>query len=104
MVYILDASTGEARTEAISLNSPVSSSPVLIGNAVIVATESGKIYSLNTTSNQQRLLKDLARKVTSPLGAGDGVVYVHTQEKEALYALNTETGAELWSPAQLSSK
>lgn len=103
-VYILDASTGEARTEVVSLNSPVSSSPVLIGSALIVATESGKIYSLNTTSNQQRLLKDLARKVTSPLGAGDGVVYVHTQEKEALYALNTETGAELWSPAQLSSK
>jgi outer membrane protein assembly factor BamB len=72
---------------------------------VIVASEEGKVYSLDTTTNQKKLLKELEEKekIFAPLGADKGIVYIHTQEPETLYALNVETGVTLWS-LPLSSK
>jgi len=102
-VYALDAETGNEVVEAIDLESPISSSPVLINNAVIIATEAGKVYSLDTGTNQIKPLANVEEKTCAPLFASEGVVYVHTQQPETLYALNAETGVTLWS-LPLSSK
>ncbi|GAI90277.1 unnamed protein product, partial [marine sediment metagenome] len=53
--------------------------------------------SLDTASNQVKPLADVGEKIDAPLCASNGVVYVHTQEHETLYALNAQTGVELWS-------
>ncbi|MBA7521386.1 Outer membrane protein assembly factor BamB [subsurface metagenome] len=95
-VYILDAESGHELAEAIDLGNPVSSSPVLAGSSVIIASDSGRIYSLDTADNQIKLLADLEEKIDAPLCASNGVVYVHAQEDEILHALNAQTGAELW--------
>jgi len=42
-------------------------------------------------------LPQLGGKVTAPLFAGEGVVYVHAIENEIVYKLNAETGASLWN-------
>ena len=104
-VYVLNAETGREKVAPIDFESPISSSPVLVGNLVIVASEEGKVYSLDTTTNQKKLLKELAEKekIYAPLGVDKGIVYIHTQEPETLYALNVETGVTLWS-LPLSSK
>jgi outer membrane protein assembly factor BamB len=102
-VYILDAETGSEVADAVDLGSPISSSPVLSGSAVIIASEEGKVYALDTTSNQIKLLADLGEAVDAPLNAAGeagcsqcGVVYVYTGSQN-LYALSAESGARLWS-------
>ncbi len=102
-VYILDAESGEELSEAIDLGNAVSSSPVLIDGSIIIASGEGRIYSLDTANNQIKPLADVRETVNAPLWASDGVVYVHAQENEILYALNVETGAELWQ-VSLSSE
>jgi len=72
---------------------PVSSSPVLVGDLVIVATEDGVVYTLDTNSNQQRQLVDLGEKVYAPLVASSGKVYIHTVT-DKLYELDVQSGAK----------
>ncbi len=95
-VYILDAESGHELIDAIDLGSPVSSSPVLVDGSIIIASGEGRVYSLDTASNQVKPLADVREKVDAPLWTSNGVVYVHTQEHETLYALNAQTGVELW--------
>ena len=102
-VYILNAENGNEVVEAIYLESPISSSPVLIDDAVIIATEAGKVYCLDTSTNQTKWTRELEEEIRAPLFVSEGVVYVHTQEPETLYALNAQTGVTLWS-LPLSSK
>ena len=95
-VYILNAETGDEIVDAIDLGSPVASWPVLVGNSVIVASEAGVIYALDTGDNQIKQLANLEGTVYAPLSASDGTVYVHTSEGE-FHALNAQSGAKLWS-------
>ncbi len=101
-IYILNAETGDEVVDAIDLGSPLSSWPVLVDNLVIIASEEGRIYALDTDDNQIKPLADLEEKIYAPLSASDGVIYVHTQG-ETLEALNAQTGVTLWS-LSLSSK
>lgn len=103
-VYILDAESG-SRVAELNLGSPIPSSPVLVDSTVVVATEEGRIFSIDTGINQKRLLANLRElagedlAVYSPLFVNQGVIYVHVQTKKhgsLLYALNAQTGLELW--------
>lgn len=102
-VYILDAESG-AMINALDLGSPISSSPTVVNDKVIMATEEGKVFSIDTSNNQSLELRDLEVKILAPLVASDGIIYVHTQEDEALYALNAETGAEVWPHYKITSQ
>jgi len=103
-VYILDTRTGSEVADAIDLQSPISSSPVLVNNSVVIASEEGKVYTINTKTNQLTPLAEMEKEeIRAPLAASEGVVYVHTQKDETLYALNVQSGATLWK-LTLSSK
>ncbi|MFC2056059.1 PQQ-binding-like beta-propeller repeat protein [Chloroflexota bacterium] len=102
-VYVLKANNGEKLDEFelggpkivlgdIKKHVPVSSSPVLVDNLIIVATEDGMIYALDTDSNQQRQMVNLEEKVYAPLVASEGRVYIHTS-KDALYEIDVQSGA-----------
>ena len=101
-LYVVNAETGDKINE-FDLDSPISSSPVLVDSSIIGVSQEGKVYALDTISNQIKQLADLEEKVYAPLSASDGVVYIHTQEHETLYALDVQTGAMLWN-LPLSSK
>lgn len=92
-VYVVDAESGSEVAE-INLERPISSSPAVVGGSVIVATEAGKVYAIE--NNQRRELRTLEAKVLAPLYTSNGVVYVHA-ENDKLYALNVQSGAELWA-------
>jgi outer membrane protein assembly factor BamB len=95
-VYALNAASGipvEENPFFDLLGDPISSSPALSGNFIIVATEKGVVYALDTEFYQQRQLVDLEEKVYAPLIVSDGIVYVHT-EQDALYAVNVQSGAK----------
>ena len=91
-VYVLNAETGMEVVSAFELDSPISSSPVLVEDRVIVASEAGRIYSIDTVTNTIRELENLEEKIQAPLSVGEGIVYVHTED-DAFYAVDVETGA-----------
>lgn len=92
-VYALDAQTGNKIVD-FNLGSPISSSPVLVGNLVVVATQDGTVYTLDTTNNRRSQLTSLGEKVTvyAPLFAHQGKVYLHSTD-DTLWELDTESGA-----------
>ncbi|MFC1899206.1 PQQ-binding-like beta-propeller repeat protein [Chloroflexota bacterium] len=96
-IYIFDVDNGKELRTPIDLGSQISSSPVIFGDSLIIASQEGLIYSLNMESNQIRPLANVEDRVDAPLYLDDGMVYVHTQEHEALYALNAQTGVEVWN-------
>jgi len=104
-VYILDAVTGAELTDAIDVKSPLASSPVLVNKAVVIASEAGNVYAIDTKTNQVKMLAELGEKeeISSPLAASENVVFVHTLKDETLYALNAESGVIMWK-LTLSSK
>jgi outer membrane protein assembly factor BamB len=95
-VYALNAESGNKLAEPLDLGSPISSSPVLVDDLLIVATEEGVVYAIDTKSNQQRQLANVEGKVYAPLAASQGKVYVHTRT-DALYEIDAQSGATLWS-------
>jgi len=96
-VYVLNAETGDEAVSPFDLGSPVCSWPVLVDGAVIIASEDGRIWAIDTSNNQQSELVNLEEKIYAPLCASNGVVYIHTQKDETLYALNAEEKVILWS-------
>jgi len=95
-VYIVNAETGEEVVDAIDLGSPICSSPVLVNSLLIIASEEGVVYAIDTGNNQIKPLANLEEKIYAPLCASDGVVYIYSEEQN-LHALNAESGARLWS-------
>ncbi len=91
-VYILNAETGDEVVDAIDLESPISSWPVLVDGSIIIASEDGRVWAIDTGNNQKSELTNLEEKIYAPLCASDGVVYIHTQ-KGILFEVDAQTGA-----------
>ncbi|MFC2060596.1 PQQ-binding-like beta-propeller repeat protein [Chloroflexota bacterium] len=91
-IYVFDIENGAKVVDAIGVEGPVSSSPVLVDSTIIIASEEGKIYSLNSSNNQIKQLTQLEEKIRSPLSSSGKEVYIHT-EKDDLYAMDAQTGA-----------
>ena len=100
-VYVL--STGGERIAAVDLGGPISSSPVLVGNNIVLATEQSPatatvragaaIWAIDTSTNQGHEIGRLpGEKIYAPLTAGQGAVYVHT-DKDALYGVDVSSGS-----------
>jgi outer membrane protein assembly factor BamB len=92
-VYILDAESGGEVADAIDLKNPISSSPVLVDDKVIVASQRGVIYSLDTVTNRSGWNLDIEEDIYGPIYASDGVIYIHTQDYN-VHLVNASIGAE----------
>jgi outer membrane protein assembly factor BamB len=95
-VYVLKAAGGGLVTDPLDLGSPVSSSPVVVDNAVIFASRQGVIYAVDTSRYGLRQLASLGADVSGPLCASGDTVYIHTQDL-TLHQINVATGAVLRS-------
>jgi len=101
-VYVLDAGQG-TEIEKYELSGQLISSPVLVGNMIVVATKEAKIHIINGDNRDIRLLTNLNEEnkatilVSAPLAVYEGIIFVHTQGQEAVYALDPETREEVWS-------
>jgi outer membrane protein assembly factor BamB len=115
-VYLLNAENGSEVAGAVDLGSLISSDPVLVGDKIIIATEEGKVYSLNTVNLQYDELFDVTkelgdipenidRKIKAPLTADNGVVYIKAQttSEDVLYAVNVET-KQTWGKSLVISE
>lgn len=95
-VYAIEAANGSLIIPIV-INEPIAARPVIAGNHMVVATEWGKVYSVNLDSYQRIELRNLDTQILAPLGADGTTVYIHSIPKSEVYALNGETGALLWS-------
>lgn len=102
-VYILDAESGREVAEAVSLESSISSSPVLVDDRVIVASQQGVIHALDTGSNKSRELADIEKEIYGPLCVSDGVIYIHTQDL-TIHPVDANTGAKFATISLKSSE
>jgi outer membrane protein assembly factor BamB len=100
-VYALRADTGDKLAE-FDLRSPVASSPVVVNGSIIVASEKGVVYTIDTSVNKYKLLIDIKDNIYGPLCAVGDIVYIHTQDL-TLHRINVATGAVLRS-ISLTSK
>ncbi|MBM2831287.1 MAG: cell surface protein [Dehalococcoidia bacterium] len=94
-VYALRAASGEKLAE-FDGGSPVSSSPVVVGDNVVFATEKGTVYLIDTGTMGWRKLYQTVGHIRSPLFARNGVVYVQTQDRN-LHAVEAQSGNKLWA-------
>lgn len=95
-IYVLDMASGQ-KLDEYDLGSAAAAAPVLVGNLIVAASDEGKIYVIDGDSQDIRLLTDLAVKLLSPITAAEGIVYVHTQENETVYALDPLAREEVWN-------
>jgi len=97
-VYAVDAVSGQS-VRVYDLEQPISSSPVAVGDSIIVATSvtnrskrQGNVYSLSVGSDRAQLLVDLNETIFAPLFASGTTVYVQTMTNN-LYAIDAVSGA-----------
>ncbi len=102
-VYILDAESGREVAAALDLGSSISASPVLVGDRVIVASQEGVVYALDTGSNKGEQLADIEKEVYGSLCASDGIVYIHTQDY-TIHPVDANTGGKLATISLKSSE
>ncbi len=96
-VYIFNAENGQKITEPLNAGSPISSSPVVFNNNIILAGENGRIWTLDTGKNILSQLTDKSLgKVYASLSIDNGIIYIHTQDN-MLYAVKADTGVVLWN-------
>ena len=96
-VYVFNAATGE-NLAVRDLGAPLATAPVLSGDDVIFVTSSGDLWALDAGRYQAReLAAGVEGKVYAPLTLSDGVIYIHAQDPDTLYAVRTDTGVNMWS-------
>ncbi len=96
-VHALQVSDGTPRWESVALDGALRAGPVLLGDQLIVGTESGSIYRIALDSGSSTLLYKAAAAVLSrPAVEGDRV-YIGTTMSEVL-ALDASgaVGSQLW--------
>jgi len=98
-VYIFDITNGNT-VNTINLDQPISSTPVIVGNKLIIASENGKsdskLWAVDINNYTSKLIIDLKKLVSAPLSVNQNIVYIHTRDN-MLYALNADTEVILWS-------
>ena len=67
---------------------------MLVDDAIIFASQEGKIFSLDTGSNTVKQLANLETEINSALCVFDGIIYIHTQDT-VLHRVDLNTGAKL---------
>lgn len=97
-VYALDAQTGELRWQYATLG-PIRAAACVGEGILVIASKDGYIYGLDPEKGTEkwppRRLGKGKKLVADPVIGGQTIYAVN--ERDELYALDLETGAELWS-------
>ena len=96
-VYALDKEGSPVWSAPFKAESPVVSTPVLIDDMLVVATDGGKLHLLGTSDGGEReVFKDLqGGRVKAPLSREDNVVFIGA-ENSTVRGMNVERWSEVW--------
>lgn len=94
--YSFNTSTGSLDGEPVKPDGAITASPLVFGDAILVATESGSIYQVRK-DGQSVLWSEPGGKIyTSPVAAGD-LVLVAPLETEFYLASYDQSGHQAWT-------
>ena len=80
-VYALDPKTGELIWSFDRAESPILSTPAVVGGAVVVGTDGGRLYLLDARSGEEvEFYMDLGRQVKAPLSSEGTMVFVGSED------------------------
>jgi len=97
MVYVFDVATGAVLANS-NLGAPLVAAPVLSGDSVIFASQTGQLWALDTARYQpSEFGASITGKVNAPLALSNDVIYIHSQNPETLYAVRASTGVSILS-------
>jgi len=94
-VYSLDASSGQNSWSNIIPDGPITGSPLLTADGVIVATESGFVYSLDHNGKVLWSTSVGGKIYTAPVVSGNLVLVAPLGAPYLLYAVNEKDGSML---------
>ena len=96
-VYSFNTASGALNWEA-QPDSAITASPLVYGDQVLVATESGGVYSFNADGDFEEWYKpaDKGKAYTTPVVAGDFVLVAYLESDYYLVALDAESD-EKWT-------
>jgi len=98
-VYAINAQDPEDFQVVLETQGRVRTPPVLVKGKIIVGSEDGNIYTIDPETKDSTTLRSLETPILAPIfaDADNGVIYVHAQDgTHILYAINVETGDEIW--------
>ncbi len=93
-IYALKIETGDKLWER-EIGDPIVSSPVLVDDFVVVASEIGNLYMINVHTSEIVNTISLKSQVMAPLYQKEGIVYVHAKNRY-LYAVKIPEGEIIW--------
>ena len=100
-VYALDKDGGLVWSFFSEPKSPIVSTPVVVGDEVVVASDSGKLHLLSAGSGEKlEVSKDLDGRIKAPLTADGDMVFVGV-ENSTVHGVDVEQWVEAW---QISTK
>ena len=103
-LYAIEAKTGEKLWE-FDAESPIVSSPVLMGNLLIVAAESGNVYVINPETGDGERIENqenndkptINAQIRASLCAHEGLVYIRGEDKiDKIYVVDINKRKVSW--------
>ena len=95
-VYALDKNGDSLWLPAFNAESPIVSTPAVVGDKLVVGTDGGKLHILSTDSGEKlEVSKDLGRQVKAPLSKEGNMVFVGT-ENGTVRAIDVDAWGEVW--------
>ena len=96
-MHAVDLPTGEALWDEVQPDGPIAASPLLVGDKVIIVTESGSVHAFSNEGNEAwpRPYEAGGKIYTAPVWAGELVLIAPYQATFALAALDID-GRQAW--------
>ena len=94
-IYALEASSGKELWQFVA-DSPIISRPVLIDDFIIVISELGEMYVLESDSGVSQRVVSTGYSAMAPLYAEGSTVYVHARDGN-VYSIDVQSGKVIWS-------
>jgi len=95
--YSFNISTGKLNGTPVQPDGPITASPLVLGDNVLVATESGSIFEVDKEGRSKLWNQPGGTIYTNPVLAGDLILVAPLGAKEYLYAYNQD-GSPAWLP------
>lgn len=95
--YSFNTSTGSLNWNPVKPDDAITASPLILGDSVLIATESGSIYQISKDGQSKLWTQPGGQIYTTPVQAGDLILVTPLGTDAYLYAYKQD-GSQAWQP------